>query len=50
VAGAASNGESVEAAVSRIDKALTDLLQLDEYMGGDEFAADFADLKSLPPL
>jgi HD-like signal output (HDOD) protein len=50
VAGAASNGESVESAVSRIDKALTDLLELDDYLAGEEFAADFADLKSLPPL
>jgi HD-like signal output (HDOD) protein len=50
VAGAASSGDNVEKAAATIDRALLELLQLDDYLGGDDFVTDFADLQSLPNI
>lgn len=50
VAGAISAGDSAEQAARAVDAALVDVLELRHYVGGDDFAADFADLKGLPAL
>jgi HD-like signal output (HDOD) protein len=50
VAGAISTGDSAEQAARAIDAALVELLDLDQYLGGDDFADDFASLKGLPAL
>jgi HD-like signal output (HDOD) protein len=50
VAGAISTGDSAEQAARAIDAALVELLDLDQYLEGDDFADDFANLKGLPAL
>jgi HD-like signal output (HDOD) protein len=50
VAGAISAGDTAEQAALAVDAALVELLDLTQYVGGDDFAADFADLKGLPAL
>ena len=50
VAGAIGTGDTAEQAARAIDAALVDLLDLDHYIGGDDFADDFANLKGLPAL
>lgn len=50
LASAISAGDSAEQAAARIDAALVQLLALGGYVGGDEFATDFADLQALPAL
>jgi HD-like signal output (HDOD) protein len=50
VAGAITGGDSAERAARSIDAALVTLLALDDYVGGDAFADDYADLRALPAL
>ncbi len=50
VAGAISAGDSAEQAARAVDAALVELLDLEQYVGGDDFALDFADLQGLPAL
>ncbi|OYU99222.1 MAG: hypothetical protein CFE45_13725 [Burkholderiales bacterium PBB5] len=50
VAGAISAGDTAEQAARAVDAALVELLDLEQYVGGDDFALDFADLQGLPAL
>lgn len=50
VAGAIGTGDTAEQAAQAIDAALVELLDLDQYIGGDDFATDFASLRDLPAL
>jgi HD-like signal output (HDOD) protein len=48
VAASVTAGDTAEEAMGRIDAALVQLLDLDAYVGGGDFATDFADLQTLP--
>jgi HD-like signal output (HDOD) protein len=48
VANSVANGSTVEQAVAAIDSALLSMLSLDDYVGGDAFATDFAELQTVP--
>ncbi len=50
VASAIGTGDSAEQAAQAIDTALVELLDLEHYLDGDDFADDFANLKGLPAL
>lgn len=50
VAGAISSGDSADQAARAVDAALVKLLDLDQYLDGDDFIDDFASLKNLPAL
>ena len=48
VAAAVNSGSTVAEAVAGIDAALLKMLELETYVGGDDFASDFAELQTLP--
>jgi len=50
VAGAIGTGDSAEQAARAVDAALVELLDLEHYLDGEDFADDFATLKGLPAL
>ena len=50
VAGAISAGDTAEQAARAVGAALVELLDLEQYLGGDDFVTDFADLRGLPAL
>lgn len=50
VAGAIGTGHSAEQAARAVDAALVELLDLEQYLDGDDFVDDFAHLKGLPAL
>ncbi len=48
VAAAVHSGATVAQAAATIDATLLDMLALQDYVGGEAFATDFADLQTLP--
>jgi HD-like signal output (HDOD) protein len=48
VADSVAKGSTVEEAVAAIDSALLSVLSLDDYVGGTDFATDFAELQTMP--
>lgn len=50
VASAIGTGDSAEQAAQAVDAALVELLDLEHYLEGDDFADDFAHLKGLPAM